>query len=397
MRAAQLCGLVRLNAGGAGAAPLRSPPALRCTSIQPVGLASITGVQSQVLELELAEPFGIAGGSQELATLVVVRVALSDGTIGWGEAAPLPAYNGERVEHALAAIEAARPRLLGADARAWRQRAVDLRDPTRGSASARCALETAIVDALARQGGLSLYQWFGGHAPARLTTDVTIPILPAESARQAAERWWARGFRHLKVKVGRDADLARVLAVHAAAPGAALTLDANGGLTAAESLELLQALASEGVSVALFEQPVAPHDWAGLERVAAHVRVALDESVVTARDAFEAARRLGAPHVVNVKLMKSGLVEALDIVAAARAGGMSLMIGGMLESSLAMSASACFAAGLGGFEFVDLDTPLFMLHSPLDGGFALDADQIDVSVISRGHGVQLASQRAEPR
>jgi L-alanine-DL-glutamate epimerase-like enolase superfamily enzyme len=357
----------------------------------------ISSIEARVLELELTEPFGIAGGSQEVAAMVLVRLELEDGTSGWGEAAPLPAYNGERVDDALAAIESARPRLVGANARAWRQRALDVREPTRASASARCALETALVDALARQNGMSLYEWFGGRAPARLTTDVTIPIVPPESARQAAARWWALGFRTLKVKIGRDADLERLLAVHAGAPGASLVLDANGGLDASEALALLAALGRHGVPVALFEQPVPAQDWAGLARVAAHVRVALDESVVTARDASEAARRLGAPHVVNVKLMKSGIVEALDIVSAARAGGMALMIGGMLESSLAMSASACFAAGVGGFEFVDLDTPLFLLRSPFRGGFALSADQIDVSVIVRGHGVELASERDELR
>jgi hypothetical protein len=62
----------------------------------------------------------------------------------------------------------------------------------------------------------------------------------------------------------------------------------------------------------------------------------------------------------------------------------------MLESSLAMSASACFAAGLGGFEFVDLDTPLFLLDSPLRGGFELRGDVVDVSVIGAGHGVEHA-------
>ena len=127
------------------------------------------------------------------------------------------------------------------------------------------------------------------------------------------------------------------------------------------------------------------------------MRIGLDESVVTARDAIDAVQRLGPPHAINVKLMKSGIVGALDIVATARAGGMSLMIGGMLESSLAMSTSACLAAGLGGFEFVDLDTPLFMLNSPFQGGFELRADVVDVSVIGRGHGVALASKRGALR
>jgi L-alanine-DL-glutamate epimerase-like enolase superfamily enzyme len=359
--------------------------------------ARIISVDTRVLELELTEPFGISGGSQDLARIALVRVTLEDGTVGLGEAAPLPAYNGECLAEAVAAIEAARSPLLGKSARAWRQRTLDLREPTRASASARCALETAICDALTRQSGMSLYEWFGGSSPAALVTDVTVPIMPPEAARLAAERWWALGFHTLKVKIGAGSDLDRVLAVHAGAPEAALVLDANGGLTAAHALELLTALERAGVSIALFEQPVAAQDWDGLERVAARVRVGLDESVVSAREALVAVRRLGAPHAINVKLMKSGIAEALDIVAIARAGGMSLMIGGMLESSLAMSASACFAAGLGGFEFVDLDTPLFMVRSPLAGGFVLHGDHIDVSPIGRGHGVELAPVWDEPR
>jgi L-Ala-D/L-Glu epimerase len=357
----------------------------------------IVGIDTQVLELELTEPFGISGGTQDRASFVLVRVALEDGTVGLGEAAPLPAYNGERVVDALAAIDAARPRLLGENARAWRRRALDLRQAARSSASARCALETAICDALARHAGSSLYDWFGGSSPGALVTDVTIPIVPPESARAAAARWWGLGFRTLKVKVGGGSDLERLRAVHAGAPEAALVLDANGGLDARAALDLVEALERDGVAIALFEQPVPARDWQGLAQVAARVRVGLDESVVSAREALLAAQRLGPPHVINVKLMKSGIAEALDIVAVARAGGLSLMIGGMLESSVAMSTSACFAAGLGDFEFVDLDTPLFMLSSPLTGGFVLDGDRIDLSMIAKGHGVELASARDERR
>jgi len=356
----------------------------------------IVQITSQALELELTEPFGISGGSQERAQIALVNVTLEDGTVGRGEAAPLPAYNGERVEGALAALDAARAGLLGADAASWRQRSLELSALAGESAAARCALETALLDALSRRAGMPLHQWFGGCTPSELVSDVTIPIMAAPAARHAAERWWARGFRTLKVKIGAGDDLERLLAVHAGAPHAALVLDANAGLDADGALALLDALEGRGVAVALFEQPLPADDWRGLARVAARARLALDESVVTAADAIVAVQRLGAPHVINVKLMKSGVVGALDVVAAARAGGMSLMIGGMLESSLAMSASACFASGLGGFEFVDLDTPLFMKGSPFCGGFELRADVIDVSCIRRGHGVELAPDRARP-
>ena len=356
--------------------------------------STIVSVDSKVLELELTEPFGISGGSHDLARIALVRVTLADGTMGLGEAAPLPAYNGESVEGVLHALAAARPLWVGTDGRAWRRRARDLDVATSESASARCALETALFDALARRCNLSLYNWFGGSAPRLLESDVTIPIMDAASARSAAERWWAQGFRCFKIKVGAGDDAERVLAAKAGAPGAQLLLDANGGLSAKQALHLIDTLNHHGVAIALFEQPVPAQDWAGLEQVSKRVRVAVDESVVTASDVLEAARWLGAPHVVNVKLMKSGIVTALDIVATARAAGLSLMIGGMLESSLAMSTSACFAAGVGGFEFVDLDTPLFLRHSPFGGGFTWRGAELDLSSIQLGHGVSLVDLKA---
>jgi L-alanine-DL-glutamate epimerase-like enolase superfamily enzyme len=354
-----------------------------------VNPTDIAELQTRTFELELNEPFGIAGGSPDLARIAVVQLRLADGTLGLGEAAPLTAYNGETLEGALEAIAAARPLWLGRDARRWRQRAFEMRAATQTSASARCALETALLDALARQRGWSLQDWFGGAGGSALETDVTIPIMEPVAARSAAERWWARGFRKLKIKVGRGQDAERVLAAHAGAPEALLSLDANAAFSARQAIELVARLEARGVRLELFEQPVAGDDWEGLAQVARVARLALDESVVHARDAVLAATRLGPPHAINVKLMKSGISEALDIVAVAQASGMSLMIGGMLESTLAMSTSACFAAGRGGFEFVDLDTPLFLANSPFSGGFAQRGAQLDLSSIVAGHGVVL--------
>lgn len=354
--------------------------------------STIVAVDHLALDFELNEPFGISGGVSERARIGVVQLKLADGTIGIGEAAPLPAYNGETLEDAASAIDAARPLLLGQDARPWRKRSLDLISVTERSAAARGAIESALLDALARQSGWSLYDWFGGAGPTLFVSDVTIPIMDAASAERAAARWWAGGFRQLKIKVGSGDDAERVLAAHAGAPHAELLLDANAGLSSTEALALIRTLAARGVRVALFEQPVAADDWAGLAELAREVRIALDESVVSARDALLAGARLGPPHVINVKLMKSGVREALEIVAVARAAGMSLMIGGMLESALAVATSACFAAGQGGFEFFDLDTPLFIVGSPFAGGYAQLGATLDLAPIRAGHGVRLLSR-----
>jgi len=106
------------------------------------------------------------------------------------------------------------------------------------SASALCAIETAVLDALTRHAGLPLWALFGG-AETTLTTDVTITIGSVAEASAEAEAWTRRGFSRLKVKIGAGdlaEDLARVCAIHEAAPGAGLILDGNGGLTAKATL-----------------------------------------------------------------------------------------------------------------------------------------------------------------
>lgn len=357
-----------------------------------MGATTIRRLGAARLDISLREPFGIAGGVQEIARNVLVTIELEDGTIGLGEAAPFPAFNGETQEAALDAIEAARGAVVGADARAWRIVSRDLRERIGGVGSARCAIETALFDALARSAGLPLWALFGGAATV-LETDVTIPIGSVEAAAEAAARFAASGFRALKIKVGGgslERDVERAAAAARAAPACSLRLDGNGGLSAGEALEMVERLRARGASIELFEQPVPGRDLAGLAEVAARsgVPVAADESVACAADAIAIARE-GAAHVVNVKPMKAGLVEALEVAAAARVAGLGLMIGGMVESILAMSASACLAAGLGGFAFVDLDTPLWMLESPFEGGFAQRGPRLDVGAIEAGHGVTL--------
>jgi L-alanine-DL-glutamate epimerase-like enolase superfamily enzyme len=114
--------------------------------------------------------------------------------------------------------------------------------------------------------------------------------------------------------------------------------------------------------------------------------VAADESVSTAADARRVAEHLAASHI-NIKIMKAGIAEALEVAAVAKEAGIGLMIGGNIESILAMTVSACLAAGLGGFEFADLDTPLFLAENPFQGGFTLEGGRISVAHIGAGHGV----------
>jgi L-alanine-DL-glutamate epimerase-like enolase superfamily enzyme len=343
------------------------------------------------VDIALTEPFGIAGGAQAVARNALVQVRLVGGAVGWGEAAPFPAFNGETRESAVAAMRSAIPPMIGADARAWRSLPARLAPAIGTQASAARALEMAALDALCRHHGVPMWAWLGG-AQRELRTDMTITTGSAALARTAAARIAAGGYRTIKVKVGGAPiaeDVDRLLAAMAAAPSCDFILDANGAMDSAEdAVGLVHAARAAGGRVTLFEQPLPRDDLRGLAEVGAraHVPVCADESAGSLEDILLLART-GAAQAVNLKIMKSGIAQALDMAAAARACGLELMIGGMVETRLAMTVSACLAAGLGGFSFVDLDTPQWMVDSPVAGGFVHEGDRLRLDTIAAGHGV----------
>ncbi len=343
------------------------------------------------LDIELHTPFGIAGGSADLARNLLVTIELADGTLGYGEAAPFPAFNGETQAMAHSAVAAAQSVVEGADVREWRRIAQALYAAIGQVGSARCAIETAVLDALTRQAHMPLWVFFGGMSTS-LETDMTVTTGTVAQAASDAQAILARGISMIKVKIGSGdltLDLERVLAIHSVAPNSPLILDGNCGYSADGALQLLAMLRSRGIRPALIEQPVPKEDIAGMSQVAqwGEVPVAADESVASSADIVRLVSARAA-NVVNIKLMKCGIAEALDIAAVARAAGLGLMIGGMVESILAMTTSACFAAGQGGFRFVDLDTPLFMAETPLVGGMRYTGARIDLGHIEAGHGVR---------
>lgn len=361
-------------------------------------MPTIVETSAEPLEVELLEPFGIATGAQLAAENVLVRVRLDDGSLGLGEAAPFPAVNGETQADALGAVASVADALRGLDAGRWRHVAGVLREAIPRVPSARAAIESAVLDAVCRAAGLGLWRFFGGATPA-LVTDITIPTGSPAEARRAAERAGEQGFTTLKIKVGGaafDHDVARLRAVVAAAPAARLILDANASLSADVAVALLDALGAARGQVALFEQPTPADDLdaLGVVRELGRVAVAADESARSAGDVAAIARRRSAD-VVNIKIMKTGVAEALDMVAVARAHGLGLMVGGMVETTLAMGVSACLAGGVGGFDFVDLDTPLFLRNAPTEGGPERRGPRIRLDTGDTGHGVRVHS--ADPQ
>jgi o-succinylbenzoate synthase len=349
--------------------------------------SSISRLSARRLDVPLKRPFGISRGAQHVAANVLVELVLEGGVRGWGEGAPFPAFNGETQEQTLAACARAEPHLVGEDVNATDRLGERISAECGLSPSAVCAIETAVLDCQAKLRGVSIRELLGGAEPA-LITDVTITTGSVEEAARDARAF--ADFETLKLKVGSgplDGDVARVRAVRTARPDARLLIDANAGFSVDEAIAFARAVADQEIE--LFEQPIAAGDWDALAEVRARagLRIAIDESVTRASDVTD-AKAHGAADAVNMKIMKSGVFEVLRIAQRARDEGLIRMIGGMVETRLAMGTSASIAAGLGGFTYVDLDTPLFLAEDPFEGGYEQEGERIDLRGIRLGHGLE---------
>lgn len=324
-------------------------------------------------DIGLEQVFAVATGSLASARPVFVRLELASGEVGWGEMAPFPAITGETPETSLKAAWSVQDWLCGQSLLEYRNLFAGLEERLPASPAARCGLETAMLDAFTRALHIPLWAHLGGAALHGLhRTDITIPVADLERTLALALSWHRLGFRRLKLKVGVDADLEleKIARVSRACDQVEFVLDANGGFSLQDARRFLSNLRRLSIVPLLLEQPLAPGDVEGAAALRSEfgVRVVADEGARSVRDVLELSR-LGSADVVNLKIMKSGLREAIQMAVVARASGLGLMIGGMLETRLAMGCSFALVLGLGGFDYLDLDTPLLLVHDPWEGGY----------------------------
>lgn len=308
----------------------------------------------------LRRPFAITGHVFTSTRVLVVRLA-DPLHAGRGEAAGVY-YLNDTPERGAAQLEALRPRI---EAGMSRLDAALLLPP----GAARNALDCALWDLESQRSGRSVASLAGLPAPRPLLTTFTLGAeTPAEMA--AAARAY-RGARALKLKLtGDGADGARVEAVRAACPQAALYVDANQGFTPASLAALWPALIAAGVE--LVEQPFKRGEDALLDGMARPIPIAADESV---QSLAELEALPGRFDVVNIKLDKcGGLTEALSMARRARALGLRVMVGNMTGTSLAMAPAFVLGQIC---DICDLDGAVFLAEdrtpcvSYADGKIAL--------------------------
>ena len=337
---------------------------------------TITGVEVTEIDIPLSEAFTISQGEVQVARNIIILLSLKNGNVGYGEIAPFRELTGETRDDCLAAAQEMSEFVTGLNVTGYRRIAKALRDQLPEFPSVRCGFETAIVDALSRGAGIPLWALWGGTDVRKYETDVTIPIRDSNDSLEMVREWQGRGFRKIKVKVGIDVDQDIFLMESLAErfPDLKLMIDANQGYSASDAVLLAGRLEKTDLGIEVFEQPVDRFDLEGLKEVRENSRfpIAADESVLSLNDAKRVIE-MGAADIINLKITKSGLIETIEIASLCKAFGVGLMIGGMIETRVAMGCSFSLVLGLGGISTLDLDTPLLMAEDPFgSGGYQYD-------------------------
>jgi L-Ala-D/L-Glu epimerase len=307
--------------------------------------------------LELAEAFGISRGSRTNQTVVVVELE-HDGVVGRGEASAVY-YRGESIDAVVEFLTVTAPPLVGEDPFALEAIEERLEDVD-GVMGAKSALDAALYDWIGKRLGVPLWRLLG-LSPEAPATSFTIGIDTVERTRERVRR--AGEYRALKVKVGGAEDLERLEAVRAEAPDAVLRVDANEGWTIESATELMPELIRLGVE--FVEQPFPAADldaFIVLRELHPRLPIIVDEGCHVLSDVAPAAAYADG---INVKLAKSGGVrEAVRMIHAARALGLRVMLGCMVESELGVAPAAAIASLA---DWVDLDGHRLLAEQPFTG------------------------------
>jgi L-alanine-DL-glutamate epimerase-like enolase superfamily enzyme len=303
-------------------------------------------------------PFTIATGTMEHAQNVLIRVHTNAGFYGVGECSAFPIIVGETQDTCLVMAKEFARLWIGQDALDIPARLQQLHDFTAANTTIKSAFDMALYDIAAKNAGLPLYKFLGGEKR-RAETDITIGIgTPGLMAEKAIE-FKLNGAHILKVKLGKGAveDVERIKQIRkAVGPDMKIRVDANQGWSFDAAVYALQALGEYDIKFC--EQPMRTWNDDRLYELMqlSPVKIMADESVYNHHDARKQING-GLCHYINIKLAKSGgLFEAKKIHDLAAEHGIPCMMGGMLESRIALSAKLHFVYASPNIKFYDMDT-----------------------------------------
>jgi muconate cycloisomerase len=367
----------------------------------------IRSIETILVDVPTIRPHKLSVATMNTQTLVLVRVQCEDGIDGWGEATTIGGlnYGDESPESVKVNIDThIAPLLIGLDARNVATAMAKVRKTIQGNRFAKCALETALLDAQARRLNIPLSELLGGRL--REALPVAWTLASGDTSKDIAEAEQMlelRRHRIFKLKIGLRAvadDVAHVLAIKQALGDAvSVRVDVNQAWSELDAVNGIAALQAGGID--LIEQPVRAENKAGLARLARQFAVPMmaDEVLHGPLDAFDLARNAGAD-VFAVKIAQSGgLTPAMQVAGIAQLAGISLYGGTMLEGAVGTAASAHVFSTFGDLSYgTELFGPLllteeilvepleykdFMLQVPNKPGLGIQIDRDKLAAMRR--------------
>jgi L-alanine-DL-glutamate epimerase-like enolase superfamily enzyme len=310
------------------------------------------------VKLAPRHPFQIARETQRERDVFVFGLTWK-GITGFGESSPSP-YYGEDAKSVAGAVEELTAK-IGGDPEDLMARVAtgDLRRSLGRHPSVRAAMDVALWDLIGKRDGRPVYDLLGIDPLETPATSYTIGLGPPELVDAKVDE--AATYRILKMKMGLPGDMALLDRVIARS-GKTIRVDANEGWDVETAIQMCGELRDKGIE--FVEQPI-HHDkeeeLRTLKRLSP-IPIILDESI---RSVEDVSARSDQGHGINVKLMKcGGITPALEMIEAARIAGLRVMIGCMLETSIAITAAAHISPLA---DYADLDGNLLVENDPFTG------------------------------
>jgi len=315
-------------------------------------------METEIVRLRLRHTWTVATSSSDYRDNLYLRFT-AQGVTGIGEGAPLARYR-ENAQEGQRALESLRQLIEQADPWRFARLIEEVFRRLPGHYHAKCALDLALMDWVGKKLGVPLYRYFGLDPLEAPITTFSIGIDTPELTRQKVRE--AEEFPVLKIKVGLASDEATLEAVRSVTRKP-LRVDANEGWKSKEeAVRKINWLEKQGVELVEQPLPASMIDEMRWVRARVHIPVIADEAC---RHAADIPKLVGAFDGVNIKLAKcGGLLEAYRMIQLARALGMKVMLGCMIESSVGVTAAAHLSPLA---DYADLDGNLLIANDPWRG------------------------------
>ncbi len=335
----------------------------------------IKDVKVWSVDLGNTKPYTIAFKTVDEVRNAFVEITLDNGMTGIGSGNPSEYVVGETLEQCLDALQEKNLEfLVGRDIREFNQLTYEVWKKFPANPSARAAIDIALHDVFTKFLDVPLVKFLGQKIK-KMPTSNTIGIKNVEETLKEAEDYIKRGFKAIKVKLGKDLDedVERIMKLREKfGTGIVIRIDANQGYSVEQTIQFYGR--TYDLDVELIEQPLPAKAIAEMKSLPKEVRkvLAADESLITPVDAIELLKPPKAAGIFNIKLMKCGGVsQGLKIADIALHEGIDLFWGCNDESIVSITAALHAAFSCSNTKYIDLDGSLDLARDVVKGGFVL--------------------------